>query len=186
MTQEKVTIAITYWRRTDLDRKFNRGNTISPFYESEALHQGDKVDVFYVRITNDTPRPVLLDVRKCMLIDSGENLYSGQDFDALKNRLLYTSRVGGLYVKNGLDKAREVLIEKKLGRPEEGIPPGKSIEGFLPFAQLKPNAEGLEVVIPVEIAPPEGTAQRYKKVEFRFPFIHDRGIRNAQPPPIRY
>jgi hypothetical protein len=193
MTQEKVTIAITYWRRADLDRKFNRGNTASPFYESEALHQGDKVDVFYVKITNSTDRPILFDVRKCMMIDQGKNLYGGQDYEALKNRLLYMSRVGGLYVKNGLDKAKEILIEKKIGRPEDGIPPKKSedsdfpyIEGFLPFAQLKPNATGLEVIIPIEIAPPEGTAARYKKIEFKFPFTHDRGIRTAQPPPIRY
>ncbi len=186
MTQENVTIDITYWRRADLDRKFNRGNTASPFYESEALHQGDKVDVFYVKITNNTDRPILFDVRKCMVVDQAQNLYGGQDYKALKNRLLYMSRVGGLYVKNGLDKANEILIEKRIGRPEEGIPPGKSIEGFLPFSQLKPNATGLEVIIPIEIAPPENTAQRYKKVEFKFPFTHDRGIRNAQPPPIRY
>jgi len=186
MTQENVTIAISYWRRADLDRKFNRGNAVSPFYESEALHQGDKVDVFYVKITNNTDRPILFDVRKCMMIDQGQNLYSGQDYDALENRLKYMSRVGGLYVKNGLDKAREILIEKRIGRPEDGIPPKKSIEGFLPFAQLKTNATGLEVVIPIEIAPPEGTAARYKQVEFRFPFTHDRGIRNAQPSPIRY
>ena len=185
-TQEGVTMAISYWRRTDLDRKFNRGNAVSPFYESEALHQGDKTDVFYVKISNNAPRNVTFDVRKAMMIDQGENLYGGMEYKDLKERLLYMARVGGLMVKNGLAMARQVLLEKQIGDKKKGIPPGESIEGYLPFAQMKMNAETLEVIIPVEIAPPKNTAARPKLLTFKFPFAHDRTIRIAQPPPIRY
>ena len=52
-TEDGITVSIAYWRRPDLDRKYNRGNAFSPFYETEALHQGDKTDVFYVKITNN-------------------------------------------------------------------------------------------------------------------------------------
>jgi hypothetical protein len=186
MTQNDVTIEMSYWRRYDLDRKFNRGNVISPFYETEALHQGEKTDVFYVKIINNTAQKVLFDVRKCMIVDQGENLYDGLDFDAMQDRLLLMTRVGGMMVRNGLLKAREVLIETQLGKKEDGVESGQSIEGFLPFRQLKHNALSLEVIVPLEIAPPENTAERYKRLEYRFPFTHDRGIRIAQPPPQRF
>ena len=185
-TQEGVRVDISYWRRADLDRQFNRGNAVSPFYETEAMHQGEKTDVFYVKITNNAPQKVTFDVRKCFVVDQGENLYGGMEYDDLEERLKYSGKVGGLYVKNGLDIAKQILLEKQIGNPEDGIPSGGSIEGFLPFRQLKMNAETLEVVLPMEIAPPENTAQRPKRLEFRFPYTHDRGIRVAQPAPLRY
>ena len=57
MTKDNITVQIVYWRRADLDRKYNRGNAFSPFYETEALHQGDKTDVFYVKVTNNAAHP---------------------------------------------------------------------------------------------------------------------------------
>ena len=38
ITKDNITVQIVYWRRADLDRKYNRGNAFSPFYETEALH----------------------------------------------------------------------------------------------------------------------------------------------------
>ena len=51
-TKDDIEFSIIYWRSADLDFKYNRGNICSPFYEREAAHQGDKTDVFYVKITN--------------------------------------------------------------------------------------------------------------------------------------
>ena len=67
-----------------------------------------------------------------------------------------------------------------------GVKPGESAEGFVPFTQVKRNAVELSVILPIEKAPPPEGAQRYQTIEFKFPFIHDRGIRNAQPAPQRY
>ena len=192
-TEDGITVSIAYWRRPDLDRKYNRGNAFSPFYETEALHQGDKTDVFYVKITNNRSENIIFDVKKCKIVDQDENIYNGMDLDDLEERFTYMARATGLYVKNGLATARRILIEKRMpvvekqvGARRTGIPPGESSEGFLPFVQTKLNAVELKVVLPIEKAPPPGAAQRYRTIEFDFPFTHDRGIRVAQPSPKRY
>ena len=192
-TEDGITVSIAYWRRTDLDRKYNRGNAFSPFYETEALHQGDKTDVFYVKITNNREHNIIFDVKKCTIVDQSENVYTGMDLDDLEERFTYMARATGLYVKNGLETARRILIEKRMpvvekqvGTRRTGVPPGKSAEGFLPFTQTKLNALELKVILPIEKAPPPGGAQRYQTIDFEFPFTHDRGIRVAQPSPRRY
>lgn len=192
-TKDDITVSIAYWRRPDLDRKYNRGNAFSPFYETEALHQGDKTDVFYVKITNNRSENIIFDVKKCQIVDQDENLYNGMDYEDLKERFTYMARATGLYVTNGLETARRILIEKRMrivekqvGTRRTGIPPGESAEGFLPFIQTKLNALELRVILPIEKAPPPGAAQRYRTIEFEFPFTHDRGIRVAQPSPRRY
>ena len=191
MTKDNITVQIVYWRRADLDRKYNRGNAFSPFYETEALHQGDKTDVFYVKVTNNAATPVVYRVQgtrqvPCEMVDQGDNRYGSLNYNSLKERLTYMSRASGIYVTNGLRKAREILIETQLLDTEKGIPPGESIEGFLPFYQMKHNAETLTVIIPLELKPPEGTATRYKRIVYEFPFAHYKGIRLAQPAPHRY
>ena len=192
-TVDGITVSIAYWRRPDLDRKYNRGNAFSPFYETEALHQGDKTDVFYVKITNNRSENIIFNVKECSIIDQGENIYNGMDYDDLKERFTYMARATGLYVTNGLEIARRILIEKRMpivekqvGARRTGVPPGESVEGFLPFIQTKYNALELKVILPIEKAPPPGAAQRYQTIEFVFPFTHDRGIRVAQPSPKRY
>ena len=192
-TQDGITVSIAYWRRTDLDRKYNRGNAFSPFYETEALHQGEKTDVFYVKITNNRSENIIFNVKECTVIDQGENIYNGLDYDDLKERFTYMARATGLYVKNGMETARRILIEKRMqivekqvGTHRTGVRPGESSEGFLPFVQTKGNALELKVILPIEKAPPPGAAQRYQTIEFEFPFTHNQGIRIAQPSPKRY
>lgn len=192
-TVDGITVSICYWRRTDLDRKYNRGNAYSPFYETEGLRQGDKTDVFYVKITNNRNEHILFDVKKCEITDQGENFYPGLNYEDLEERFVYMSRASGLYVKHGLEKARQILLEKRLPIVEKmvgfhrvGIKPGESVEGFVPFRQVKLNATDLLVILPVEKSPPPGGAQRYQTLEFNFPFTHSRSIRVAQPSPQRY
>ena len=192
-TQDGITVSICYWRRADLDRKYNRGNAFSPFYETEALSQGNKTDVFYVKITNNREQHIILDVKKCLIIDQGDNMYHGLNFKNLRDRFTDMTRASGLYVTKGLEKAREILLEKRMpivekqvGLPRTGVKPGDSVEGFLPFTQTKRNALTLSVILPIEKAPPPEGAQRYQTIEFIFPFTHDRGIRVAQPSPQRY
>ena len=98
-TQDGITVSIAYWRRPDLDMKYNRGNAFSPFYETEALHQGDKTDVFYVKITNNRNENIIFDVKKCQIIDQGENIYHGLNYKDLDERLLYMARATGLTSK---------------------------------------------------------------------------------------
>lgn len=192
-TIDGITVSICYWRRTDLDRKYNRGNAFSPFYETEALRQGDKTDVYYVKITNNRNEHIIFDVKKCEVTDQGDNFYPSMDYDDLVERFTYMSRATGLYVTNGLAKAREILLEKRMpivekqvGAHRRGVKPGESAEGFVPFRQVKLNALDLSVILRIEKAPPPEGAQRYQTIEFQFPFTHSRGIRVAQPSPQRY
>ena len=192
-TLDGITVSICYWRRTDLDRKYNRGNAYSPFYETEALRQGDKTDVFYLKITNNRNEYILFDVKKCEVTDQGENYYPGLNYEDLEERFAYMSRASGLYVKHGLEKARQILIEKRMPIVEKqvgfhrvGVNPGESVEGFIPFRQVKLNATDLLVILPIEKSPPPGGTQRYQTIEFNFPFTHSRSIRTAQLPPQRY
>ncbi len=192
-TRDGITVSICYWRSADLDRKYNVGNAFSPFYETEAAHQGDKTDVYYVKITNERENNIIIDVKKCSIEDQGENVYPGMDYEDLRDRFLLMPRATGLYVKNGLEKAKEILLEKRMpivqrqvGANRTGVKPGESVEGFIPFIEIKANAVDLTVTIPIEKAPPPGGVQRYQTIDFNFPFTHNRGIRNAQPSPQRY
>lgn len=192
-TLDDITVSICYWRRADLDRKYNRGNTFSPFYENAAAgNQSENMDVFYVKITNNRSESIIIDVKKCLIIDQGESIYEGLYFEDIKDRFTSDRRVSGLYVKKALEKAREILLEKRMPLVEKqvgiqrvGVKPNDSTEGFIPFVQVKPNAVELSVIIEIEKVP-QGKAQRYQKVDFKFPFTHNRGIRVAQPAPQRY
>jgi len=186
MEKDDIEIAIAYWRHYDLNRKYHRGNAVSPFYASEALHQGEKTDVFYVKITNNRSQKILFDVRKCKIEDQGENWYGSLEYQDLVERFALMSRVTGLHVRNGLAIARKILLEKQIGKLDEGILPGQSVEGFLPFYQTKLNATQLTLMMPIVKAPPENTTQRFQTIDFNFPFIHSESIRHAQPTAIRY
>ena len=196
MTQKDITVSLAYWRNADLNFRYNRGSSVSPFFETEALHQGDKTDVFYVKIENKSPQKVIFKVQGrrardfggstavCEIADKKENRFPALSYADLEQRLRYMKKVGGMYVKNGLQIARQILLELQI--PDDEIQPGESAEGFLPFQELKLNTRELEVIIPLEKAPPEGTAGRYQNVVFRFPFEHSESIRHAQPPTTRY
>ncbi len=193
-TLDDITVSICYWRRADLDRKYNRGNSYSPFYENAAAgNQSENTDVFYVKITNNRNEHIIIDVKKCTIVDQGESIYEGLYYEDLEDRFVSDRRVSGLYVKKGLQTAREILLEKRMSTVEKqvgtnrvGVRPRESIEGFVPFVQVKPNATELNVIIQIEKAPPPEGAQRYQTIDFKFPFTHNRGIRVAQPAPQRY
>ena len=192
MIRDGITLTVTYWRDADLNRKFNRGNATSVFYQSEALHQGDKTDVFYIEIANHRNSKLLFNVRKWSIEDSNDNFYSGMNFKDLKERLTMMSRVGGLAVKNGLVQAKEILLEKQMARMEDGVSEMKDGEpgtmaGFAAFRQVKMNGKSVIQKILIEKAPPpDQPAGRFQLASFEFPYFHHRGIREMQPPPMRY
>ena len=192
MMKDGITLIVTYWRDADLNRKFNRGNSTSVFYQTEALHQGDKTDVFYIEVTNRRSSKIIFDVQKWSLEDANDNFYSGMNFEDLRERMTMMSRVGGLSMKNGLNKAKEILLEKQMSRISDGISGMKDGEpgimaGFVAFRQAKKNAKSLvQKIIFQKAPPPDQPAGRYQAASFEFPYFHDRGIREMQPPPMKY
>lgn len=179
--KEDVIITAQYWRRYDLDFQYNRGGMTSPFYYEEAWHQSEKTDVFWVTITNNRKRNIYFDVRKCHIRDNREDEYLGLSYEDNEKRLLY--KAGRTKdIDNGLKKSREILLEMKA--PTGEIPPGVTIEGFLPFYQIKRGATSLTVIIPIELEP-ETQIGRFKTIEFQLPFKHAPEIRVAQPAVMR-
>jgi hypothetical protein len=179
--KENVIVTAQYWRRYDLDFRYNRGGMTSPFYYEEAWHQSEKTDVFWVTITNNRQKKIFFDVGKCYIRDNREDEYLGLDAKDNEKRLLY--KAGRTKdIDNGLKKAREILIEMQA--PTGEILPGKTIEGFLPFYQIKRTATSLEVIIPIELEPTTAIG-RFRTIEFKLPFKHDPAIRIAQPAVVR-
>ena len=82
------------------------------FYASEALHQGEKTDVFYVKITNNRPQKILFNVRKCKIEDQGENWYGALDYDDLVERFGLMSRVAGIPVKKRIGSRTKDFFSK--------------------------------------------------------------------------
>ena len=87
----------------------------------------------------DRQRYVKLPIRKRIVLPA-------LSYADLEQRLRYMKKVGGMYVKNGLQIARQILLELQI--PDDEIQPGESAEGFLPFQELKLNTRELEVIIP--------------------------------------
>lgn len=182
MTEDNITITIAYWRKYALDRKYNRGSMTSPFYYEGAWHQGEKLDVFYVTITNNRKTPTLLDVTDCMIVDQRESEYSALSYEENRKRLEY-KKGHDITIENGLKKSKQILLQMSVA--DEEIEPGETVEGFLPFRQVKSIAKELDVKIILEKTP-EKAMERYKQITFNFPFIHDKGIRTAQPATMRF
>ena len=182
MTKDNITVTVAYWRRYDLDRKYNVGSMTSPFYYEEAWHQGIKVDVFYVTITNNRTTPLSFYVTDCEIVDHRKDIYGALSYVENRKRL-ETKKGHDIMIENGLKKAKEILLEMSVA--DEKIDPDETVAGFIPFRQVKSLAKGLDVKIPIEKSP-EKAMERYKKAAFSFPFVHDLSIRTAQPATMRF
>ena len=111
-TRDGITVSIAYWRR-----RISTGSTIVGmlsrlFMKRKHFTKATKTDVFYVKITNNREQHIIFNVKKCTIVDQGENVYSGMNYDDLEERFTYMARATGLYVKNGLEIARRILMEK--------------------------------------------------------------------------
>lgn len=184
---EKEGIAVTAqaWRKYDLDRKFNRGNMTSPFYSEEAWHQGEKVDVYYITITNKGKTHVEFKLSDFLVVDNRGDEYPPLDHEEMAKRLLY-KKGRDIMINNGLEKAKEILLEKNA--PEGKIKPGQKVEGYLPFYQLKTRPTALKLILPLDKAPDlkKNPTARYRTIEFVVPFIHSPSARTAQPATRRF
>ncbi len=182
ITKDNITVEAKYYRAYDLDRKFNRGSMTSPFFYREAWHQGEKTDVFYVKITNNRQQPILFDVSKCVLKDDTGADYQALSYKENTERLLYKAG-RDIKINNGLEKAKEILLE--MMAPDGEIAPGQTIEGYLPFQMITTRATKVDLVIDLEKAP-DTPIGRYRLEQFVFPFAHDKAIRYAQPATVQF
>ncbi|GIX07004.1 MAG: hypothetical protein KatS3mg115_1407 [Candidatus Poribacteria bacterium] len=190
LTQKGITVKVQYWRQAELDKKFYRGNMLSAFYSPRTWKQSERVDVFYITIINNTDRNLRVTLTDFYIEDDLKlrpdmpgNLYYALPWEENERRLLY--RKGRtLDVSNGLEYAKQFTLEARLTALGREIPPGETAEGYVPFQSIKPNANRLEMHIPVEIAPATGIG-RYEKVDFVFLWKFDRAVYEAQPASIR-
>lgn len=181
-TIEDVTVGIEYWSPYMLNRTFNRGNTVSPFYYEEAWHQGDKTDAFYLTVTNNRDKPIYFKAEACSMKDDREYFYTGLSYDDLVSKIKY--KLGrDIRVNNGLEKAKEILLATQLMKGE--IKSKQTVKGFVPFTKITRTAAKVFVTILIEKSP-ETEIGRYQKLEFLFPFVQDALILARQPAVQRY
>ncbi len=183
ITKDDVTVSVQYWRKYDLDRRFNVGSMTSPFYYKESWKQSEKVDVFYVTVQNNSKRKIIVDPAKCYMMDNRENKYIPLTYDLLVERFRMR-RMMDVAVKNGLNKAREILLETRLPA-DKTLKPGEKAEGFVPFTMTVLRAQKVFVHVPITFVPEKPTG-RYESTEFVFNFKHDTAIRMAQPATVRF
>lgn len=195
LTKEGVTVRIQYWRKADLDRKYNRGSMRSPFAYESSWKQGARVTVFHVSIHNGLGTPIrvkpLSDINPAYMYiyddlrltkDHDPNIYYALPEENNLRRL--QDKVGiTIDLRNGMDAVKSELLENRIVNNQIG--PGETAEGWLPFQGIKFNLNKLWVSLSVE-TPPDSEIGRYKRVEFVFPYDFSREIHSAQPATVRY
>ena len=195
LSKEGVTVRIQYWRKADIDRKYNRGSMRSPFTYESSWKQGARVTVFYVSIHNGLDKPIrtkpLSDVNPAYMFiyddlrlrkDLDPNFYYALPEENNRKRLM--DKIGlTIDMKNGLEAVRHELLENRIVNNEIG--PGETVEGWLPFQGIKFNLNKLWVSLSVE-TPPDSEIGRFKRVEFVFPYDFSREIHTAQPATVRH
>lgn len=194
LTHDGITVRIQYWRKAELDRRYNRGSKTSAFYFEPSWAQGKRLDVFHVSVEHNYTKPVrlkLIDINDSyvyieddlrMRADMDPNLYYVVTERENEERLQY-KKGRTLDIRNGLEAMRPLLFERNLINKE--VPVGVKVEGYLPFFAVKPNAVNLRVHIAME-TPPDSDIGRYQKVDFVFPYVFDRAVYEQQPATIRY
>jgi len=182
ITREGITITTEHWSRARLDRKFTTASNRSPFFYLETWSQSMQSEVFHFMIKNDTPRGVLVNFKETKLYDERQYEYIPITLEDLRYKFVSKSYMD-LRTKNGLDAAREIMLQEVLG-PARLIPAGKMVEGFLPFFTPSTQAEKVWVIITLEKEPETATAA-YQKVTFRFDYKQDLALRKIQPPTKR-
>lgn len=190
LTKEGVTVRVQYWRKYELDRKFNRGTSTSAFLTEPTWKQGDTCEVFYVIIKNSRKAPLSVKLRDFFIEDNLKlreemegNIFLAMSAEDNEKRLLY-KKGQNLSITNGLNEVKPLLLESHL--PNGEIAPGATAEGYVPFYGFKWNATRIWLHIAVEAAPEESAIGRYKRIEFVFPYALDRSIYEAQPATIKY
>ena len=197
LTQKDVTVRVQFWRRAELDFKLNRQGKRSAFWSSPSWKQGDKVDVFWITITNGRENPLrtnLSDFQGNLFYkieddiklrdDMEGNLYFALTEVANKDRLINRGSQT-IDIKNGIDDVRARLLETHLRTRDWRVGPGETVEGWVPFYSIKPWATRLFLSIPLEIAPGSETG-RWQRLDYVFPMSFDRAIHEAQPAAVRY
>ncbi len=195
LTKEGVTVRVQYWRKADLDRKFNRGSMRSPFSTEASWKQGVRVTVFHVSIHNGLDKPIRIkpisDINPAYMFiyddlrltkDHDPNIYYALPEEDNRKRL--ESKIGiTIDVRNGVEAISRELLENRVVNHQIG--PGETVEGWLPFQGIKFNLNKLWVSLSVE-TPPDLEIGRFKRVEFVFPYDFSREIHAAQPATVRY
>ena len=153
--------------------------------------------MFGVTITNGRSKPLrthISDYEGQLFFSIEDNLRLREDMDgnryyalsqtANQDRLINRGRQT-IDIKNGFEAVRTSLLEVQLRSRDWRVAGGETVEGYVPFYSIKPNATNLLLAIPVEIAS-DSEAGRAQKLNFIFPLTFSRAIYEQQPATIRY
>jgi hypothetical protein len=179
ITKEGITVTMEHWSRTKLNRKYTTVDMRSPFYYLETWEQSFKSEVFHVKIENNGPRNITVNLEETIMQDEREYKYNVQTIDEFKFKFV-TKKMMDLKTKRGLEEAGWIMLNE-IVRSKKTIPPGDSIEGFISFPETSSIVTKPWIKLVVEREPEVVTAS-YEKIEFRFDFVQDPIVRSKQPP----
>jgi len=178
ITKEDITVTVEHWSRARLDNKFTTSSQRSPFYYLDTWPQSLQSEVFHVKITNNTPRGVVMNFKETKLYDERQYEYVPTTLEEIHYKFV-SKNLQDLKTKHGLEAAPQILLQTILG-PKSLIPAGKTMEGFVPFFTPSTMAEKVWLIIVLEKEPETATAA-YQKVSFRFDYIQNLTLRKTQP-----
>jgi len=176
MTIEKdgIIVTVEHWSKNRLDRKYTTIDMRSPFFFVESWEQTYQSEVFHIKITNNTPRRINVLFKRTILEDEREYVYQPMMLDFIKYKF-QTKKMMDLKTKNGMAKAREMMLTEILGKSGE-IKAGQTVEGFLPFTI--PGIQVVKVWLTLAMEKePEIATKSYEQVSFRFDYIQDLVLR---------
>ena len=127
------------------------------------------------RWQNNNPRKINVLFKETILEDEREYIYQPMMFDFLKYKF-QTKKMMDLKTKNGMARAREMMLTEILGKSGE-IKGGQTIEGFLPFTIPSTQAVKVWLTLAME-KEPEIATKSYEQVSFRFDYIQDLVLRS--------
>jgi len=175
VTKSGISVTVDHWSKARLDRKYTTVDMRSPFFFVESWEQSYQSEVFHITIKNETPRKVNLLFKGTILEDDLEYVYQPVMLDFIKYKF-QTQKMMDLKTKNGLAKAGEMLLTEKLGK-SGNIPPGVTVEGFLPFMIPSTRAEKVWLTLAME-KEPEIATRSYEQITFRFDYLQDLVLRS--------
>ena len=177
MTIEKdgIIVRVEHWSKNRLDRKYTTIDMRSPFFFVESWEQTYQSEVFHIKIVNNNTRKINVVFKETILEDEREYIYQPMMFDFLKYKF-QTKKMMDLKTKNGMEKARRMMLTEILGKSGE-IKGGQTVEGFLPFTI--PSTQAVKVWLTLSMEKePEIATKSYEQVSFRFDYIQDLVLRS--------
>lgn len=174
--RSKIEVTAQYWTKADLDRRFNDGHQVSPFFYEASWDQRDHVQVFWLSVHNNrSPTQPIIRFDDIRAVDDlgfeYKPLTQSDNYRRLLGKVILTPSV-----ERGQDTVVPLLFETKVGE-RSTVRRGQTIEGFIAFQAIQPNATRLRLNVSFKLKPTSSKLGRAlskpRSADFAIPFRVD-------------